>query len=98
MYRSEGRSCLPSSRQGSLTRYPYGAGWRQLKLTPAHNITPKDTAIRAGFWLVAEHGGAECGGGVGLHAGEDVLVDGHGEGGAGVAEAFADDLHGDVGF
>ena len=47
---------------------------------------------------VPEHGGAERDGGVGLHAGEDVLVDGHGEGGAGVAEAFADDLHGDVGL
>ena len=42
--------------------------------------------------LFAEHSVGEGGGGFGLHAGEDVLIDGHGEGDAGVAEAFADDL------
>jgi hypothetical protein len=36
---------------------------------------------------------AEEPGGVGLHAEDDVLVDGHSEGGAAVAGAFADDLH-----
>jgi hypothetical protein len=36
--------------------------------------------------------------GVGLHAGEHVLVDGHREGWAAVAEAFADDFHGDAGL
>lgn len=41
---------------------------------------------------------AEEAGGVGLHAGDDVLVHGHGEGGAAVAEAFADDLHVDAGL
>ena len=44
----------------------------------------------------AEHGVAECSGGVGLHTGQDVLVDGHRERGAAVAETFADDLHGNV--
>ncbi len=42
--------------------------------------------------LIAEHEVSERRCGVGLHAGEDVLVDLHGEGDAGVAEAFADDL------
>ena len=48
--------------------------------------------------LRVEHSGAECRSGVGLHAGQDVLVHGHREGRAGVAEAFADDLHGDAGL
>lgn len=33
-----------------------------------------------------------------MHAGQDVLVGGHGEGGGGVSEAFGDDLDGDAGF
>jgi len=45
-----------------------------------------------GLSVPAEHDFPEGRGGVGLHAGEDVLVDLHGEGDAGVAEAFADDL------
>ena len=35
--------------------------------------------------------------GVGLHAGEDVLVGDHGEGGAWVPEPFGDDFHRDAG-
>ena len=45
---------------------------------------------------VAEHKVAERGSRIGLHTGENVLVDGHGERRAAVAEAFADDLHRDV--
>jgi len=36
--------------------------------------------------------GAECRSGFGLHAGHDVLIDGHREGDAAVTEPFADDL------
>jgi len=46
----------------------------------------------------SEHGLAEDPGGVGLHAGEDMLVDGHGECGAALAEALADHLYGDAGL
>jgi hypothetical protein len=42
--------------------------------------------------VFSENGLPERGGGVGLHAGEDVLVDLHGECDAGVAEAFAHHL------
>lgn len=41
---------------------------------------------------VAEDGGSEGGCCLGLHAGQDVFVDIHGERDAGVAEAFADDF------
>ena len=37
------------------------------------------------FGQIAEHGVAESGGDLGLHAGHDVLVDGHGEGDVAVA-------------
>ena len=37
-------------------------------------------------------------GGFVLHAGDDVLVGGHGESGGGVAESFGDDVDGDAGF
>lgn len=47
---------------------------------------------------VRRRGPAEEAGGVGLHAGGDVLVDGHGEGGAAVTEALADDLHVNAGL
>ena len=43
--------------------------------------------------LLPEDNVAEHGGGVGLHAEEDVLVDGHGERRAAVAKALAHDLH-----
>lgn len=42
---------------------------------------------------LAVHRLAKEAGGVGLRAGDDVLVDGHDEGGALVAETFAEDFH-----
>ncbi len=45
---------------------------------------------------LAEHCVSERRGRVGLHAGEDMLVDGHRERRAAVAQAFTDDLHRDV--
>ena len=47
-------------------------------------------SVDAGGRLPA--GGGEVVGGVGTHAGQDVLVGVHSEAGMGVAEAFADDL------
>lgn len=54
--------------------------------------------VGRGDVLRAEDGGTEGGCCVGLHARENVLVDGHGEGWAAVAESFADDFHGDASF
>ena len=41
---------------------------------------------------ITEDGGSQRGGGLGLHAAWDVLVDVHSERDAGVAEAFADNF------
>jgi hypothetical protein len=68
----------------------------ECRSTSAATTQPEHVSL-GGNSDAAEHGLAECSCGISLHAGEDVLVDGHGEGGAAVAEAFADDLHGYAG-
>ena len=53
---------------------------------------------RSDRWLVTVGGEElfEAGGGLGAHAGEEVLVGGHGEAGVGVAESFRDDFDRDA--
>lgn len=58
----------------------------------------KDAPLGRSDWLVTVGGEAlfEARGGLGAHAGEEVLVGGHGEAGVGVAESFRDDFDRDA--
>ena len=68
-----------------------GAGAGATELSPELKAIPEFLVRRESRWMlqddlaVTEDGSAEGGGGLRLHAGHDVLVDGHGERDAAVA-------------